>query len=204
MYAIVVIAALHIVVGPNGEAHPAPCCQRAVTGKGLLGSSSVERSLTRNGHQSVYLGCYGILDKIVEELIWVEHVPRLGVVNLKMQVRSRRVARITAKGNELALADRNIGRLQTSIGLTGLMLVLILAESPLDAWRKRLQMTIDRSLSCRMSDIDSIAKTVLSDGDTADITVTYSIDMLAFHALSTDVKPAVKMVRARLTEIPRQ
>jgi hypothetical protein len=76
----------------------------------------------------------GVLYKLVEELVGIKHIPRAGVVNLKVKMRCRGMAGITAKGYELSCADRYVERRQTGIGLTGLMLVLIAAQGSFDTW----------------------------------------------------------------------
>ena len=79
---------------------------------------------------------YGVLNEVVQKLIGVEHVPRAGVVDFEVQVGCRRSTRITAEGDELALAHGYVERRQTGIGLAGAVTVLILTKGTLDTRRE--------------------------------------------------------------------
>ena len=105
-----VIIALHIVVAPKGKAHLSPGGKRlsesrARNAKGLLLGAVVEDSLPhhRTGHQAVRLRRHRIVDKVVQELVGVEHIPGLGIVNLEVEMWPRRVTCIPAEGNILSL-----------------------------------------------------------------------------------------------------
>jgi hypothetical protein len=84
------------------------------------------------------------------------------------------------------------------------MAILVLTQGSLDTGRESFQVTIDRGLARRMSNVDGIAKAIESDGDTRHIAVGNGIDMLALDAIRTDVKTAMKVMGTRFAEIPRQ
>ena len=65
-------------------------------------------------------------------------------------------------------------------------------------------MTIDAGVSVGMVDIDSIAKTILVDGQTADIAVGNGTHMPPLAVLCLDVESAMKVPGARFTEVARQ
>ena len=89
--AVVVVAALHVVVGPNGEAYPAPGrCLLPLRVEGQWYAIAIEgASLLGDGHNGVYLWRDGILDKLTEELVRIKHIPRPCVVDFEVQVGSR-------------------------------------------------------------------------------------------------------------------
>ena len=147
---------------------------------------------------------YAVFDKLIQEVVRVEHIVRSRVVYLKVQMRGCRVPRIAAKGNELACADGHVRWFQASIGHTGFMAVLVLSQGSLDTGRKSFQVAVDRGLARGMSNVDGITKAVESDGDTRHIAVGNGIEMLTLDAIRTDVKTAMKVMGTRFAEIPRQ
>ena len=94
---------LHVVISPEGETNLAPSFQRAreavaIDRKRLFGSRAAEDPLPclRIHHQPMGTRRYGVADEVADEVAGIQHVPRLGVVDLKMQMRARAVACITA------------------------------------------------------------------------------------------------------------
>jgi hypothetical protein len=125
-------------------------------------------------------------------------------VNLKMQMRTGTVAGIAAKGDELTGRDGNIERREIGIANTRLMTVLVLTKSLLYARREGLQMTVDRGMAGRMSDIDGIAKTIKTYGDTRHVAIGNGIDMLALDIFSLHIETAMKVIGTGLTKVARQ
>ena len=89
----VVMGILHVIVGTEGKAYPAPCreCLRetgASDAEGLMSDVMIEDalSLLRTGHQAMCPRGHGIVDVVADKIQGVEHIPRLCVVDLKMQM----------------------------------------------------------------------------------------------------------------------
>ena len=182
--AVVVAGVLHVVVGIDGKAH-------APVGLGI--------------HADVVnLGRHGVVDILPQELQGVKHVPRAGVVNLKMEMRAEAVAGIAAEGNELTLRHRAIGRSQAHVGLVRLVGVLPLLQQPFQSRREALEVAIDAGIAFGMRDIDSIAEAGLAHGEAADIAVADGHDGLALDTLRTEIQSAVEVVGAGFAKIARQ
>ena len=119
--AVVMIHILGIVVGPQGKAYPAPCCELATEcprgalllvirlseAKGLLVLTATEHSLALHwhSHKRVGLWCYAVSNEMTQEYQWVAHDPRLSIMNLQVQMGPCRVACIATNGDEVASLD---------------------------------------------------------------------------------------------------
>ena len=91
---IMIVYAVHIVVGPQGKSHLSPCFERLLQmmgreAKGLLLTASLEDALTlfRTCHESMSLGRNTIHQEVANEFQWVKQVPCTVVMDFKMQMR---------------------------------------------------------------------------------------------------------------------
>jgi hypothetical protein len=116
-YSIVIVAVLHVVIGPKSKAHTSPGSIRRLEIKdgGLCIAVKTTMGILRTGHKAMGARRNGVIDELGEELIGVKHIPRASIVNLKMQVGSSRRASIATECDELSLTDRTVERRQTGI-----------------------------------------------------------------------------------------
>ena len=127
----------------------------------------------------------------------VEHSPCAGVVELKVEMRTCGVARITTDGDEVASLDGILIRWENQReGVLACALqqgFVFIVEA--------LEVAINTGIAIGMSHIDGIAEAIHIDGDTTDIAVGNRIDALALPILRLDIYATMEMERARLTEI---
>ena len=128
-------------------------------------SSKNALALLRIDHQGMSLRRLAVDEMMANEVERVEHIPRLRIVNLEMQMRSRRGTGVTADGNKLSFGNRKVGRSEMKLALSRLFLILLLAHHRLNERREFLQMAIDAGVALRMMHVDGIAKTHQTDGD---------------------------------------
>ena len=215
--AVMIVGGFAIVVGPKGEAYPAPCGKltgerpygvllldfRLTKTEGLLGGTSIEKSFARhgNGHKGMGYWGYGVGNEMGQLEHRVAHDPSAGVVEFEMEMRARGIARIATDSYQVACTDGELawGEAHIEGVAPSLALNLLLIDIG-----KALQMTINTGQPIGMSHIDGIAKTVLIDRNMADIAVGNGKNLLAFLIARFDVDTAMEMPRARLTEVASQ
>ena len=110
---------------------------------------------------------------------------------------TRRVARITANGNEVASLDgilirRENQRQRISARALKQGLVLII---------ETLQVAIDTGVAIRMSHIDGIAKAIHVDSQPTDVAVGNGIDEFTLLVVGLDIYATMEMKRTGLTEV---
>ena len=215
--AVVMINTLRIVVGPEGKAHLAPCREGArerpsgvvlpdvghAEAESLLAGAPIEPALSLygNGHEGMSLRRHGVGNKMSQEGHGVAHHPRLGVVNLQVQMWTCRVARIAADGNEVASTDGELRRWenhrQRVFRTRALQQCFILRC-------KALQMAVDAGMAIWVSHIDGIAEAIHVDGEPADVAIRNGIDIPPLAVLCLDIDAPMKVPGARLTEVARK
>lgn len=215
--AVMMIGGFAIVVGPKGEAYPAPCGKftgecpngmlffhfRLAKTESLLGGTSIKKSLALHGnsHKGMGLRGYGVGNEMGQLQHRVAHDPSTGVVEFEVQMRSRGIARIATNSNQIACTDRKLTRGEANIEGVAPSLALNLFLIDIG---KALQVTINAGQPIGMSHIDSIAEAVLVDRNMADIPVGNGKNLLTFLIACLDVDAPMEMPRARLTEVACQ
>ena len=215
--AVMIVGGFAIVVGPKGEAYPAPCGKftgerpngvlfldfRLTKTEGLLGGTSIEEPFAHhgNGHKGMGHWGYGVGNEMGQLEHGVAHDPSAGVVEFEVEMRACGIARIATDSYQVACTDGELawGEAHIEGVAPSLALNLLLIDIG-----KALQVTINAGQSIGMSHIDGIAKAVLIDGDMADITIGNGENLLAFLIARLDVDTPMEMPRARLTEVASQ
>ena len=123
MNAVVVECAFHIVVGPKSETHFAPGIEHPLQmiraeAVVLRFGTAVEDAFASLwiSHKGMCLRRRGVGQVLSHISKRVAHSPVLRVVHLKMQMGSHTAAGISADGNKLSPANRNLVRTEIDIG----------------------------------------------------------------------------------------
>lgn len=119
--AIMVIGGFAVIVGPEGEAYPAPCRKLAAErpngmvllgvglakAESLLGESTIKKSFSIhwNSHEGMGLRSYGVGNEMSQAGQRVAHHPGVSIVEFQMQMRSRGITGIAADGYQLTRLD---------------------------------------------------------------------------------------------------
>ena len=212
--AVMIVGGFAIVVGPKGEAYPAPCGKftgerpngvlfldfRLTKTEGLLGGTSIEEPFAHhgNGHEGMGHWGYGVGNEMGQLEHGVAHDPSAGVVEFEMEMRARGIARIATDSYQVACTHGKLtwGKAHIEGVAPSLTLNLLLIDIG-----KALQMTINAGQAIGMGHIDGIAETVLIDRDMTDIAVGNGENLLALLIARLDVDTPMEMPRARLTEV---
>lgn len=119
--AVMIVGGFAIVVGPKGEAYPAPCGKltgerpygvllldfRLTKTEGLLGGTTIEEPFAHhgNGHKGMGHWGYGVGNEMGQLEHGVAHDPSAGVVEFEMEMRARGIARIATDSYQVACTD---------------------------------------------------------------------------------------------------
>ena len=144
---------------------------------------------------------HGVGNLAPQELHGVTHGPCACVVNLQMQMGSRRVARVAADGHKVACTDGELAVGETDIQRVGAPFALNLLFV---GGGKALQVAVDAGVAVRVADIEGIAEAILVYGQSRHTAVGYGKDLLALHIAGLDVQSAMEVPRTRFTEVARQ
>ena len=129
---------------------------------------------------------------------------RPGVTDFKMQVRRHAAAGITAPGNLLAFAYRELLFIQDYIHIPALLFVLLLTQVLLYFRCEIIEVCVQRGVTVGMVDIQCMSEAAGRGFDTADVACCCGKYRQVFTSLGFNIQSGVKMPRAAFAKIARQ
>ena len=200
----------HVIIGTNGHADDTPRLHAAVERMSSLRPlerlrtrAAIDHSLTRTGinAKTARQRTTRIPESVTIERKRVQQLVRSRAAQFQMQMRTTRGAGISTAGNDFATRHAEQRTVRTEIDRKTFAGILLLTHIAGNGGRKRIEMSVHRSMAGGMNNVERIAITHGTYSDAAHVTFIHGPDGFARHTLRLDVKSAMEVIRTQFAEV---